>query len=205
MTNQSTSNHSNIPFNTHDSWAIWETPKESLLDKSDQERQDLFRDNYQPDTFPIELLPKDLKPQLSEVKYVLLGLNPGNAGVSTENAQMYLNFHGKKKSLDYRLAAAVYGTELWGAFMTDLVHVNESNSDKVAVCQKDIERLEQHLDALNIPNDAILVAMGGKAQKALKGYKKRIVEPIPHYAGTNTRWKADKVRQIVEDIVARHV
>lgn len=43
----------------------------------------------------------------------------------------FLNFHGQKKSLDYRLAAAIYGTPLWGAFMTDLVAINESKSDNV--------------------------------------------------------------------------
>lgn len=46
-------NQANIPFNAHDSWAIWDIPKESLLQKTDQERQVLFGECYKKMYFPL--------------------------------------------------------------------------------------------------------------------------------------------------------
>lgn len=126
------------------------------------------------------------------MKYVLVGLNPGNTGVTIEKDQMFLNFHGKKKSMDYRLAAALYGTDMWGAFMTDLVHVNESDSNKVVASKEDVAKLEQHLDDLTIPKAAVLVGLGAATSSFLAEHAERRVEKIPHYFGANGHWNATK-------------
>lgn len=194
-----------IPFNTHDSWAIWNVPAEDLSNKTDQERQEVFRSNYIEDDFPMAQLPIELENHLKTVKYVLVGLNPGNAGVTIEDNKAFLNFHGKKKSLDYRLAAALYGTEVWGAFMTDLVHVDESDSRKVEGNQADVDRLEQHLDELGISTDAVLIALGGKTHKILdNAVTKRRVTTIPHYSGANGHWSAEKTHQLVKELVEKY-
>lgn len=192
----------NTQFNLHDSWAIWHAPKTDLTNATPEERQLAFGESYQPEMFPSDALPNDLDELLSQTKYVLIGLNPGNEGVSQENDATFLNFHGKKKSLDYRLAAALYGTEMWGAFMTDLVHVNESNSSDVSVNDHDVSVLEKHLDELSIPQSAVLVAMGTKSYDALQGKTSRRVVKLPHYSGANGHWKAEKTRQIILDIIA---
>lgn len=187
-----------IEFTPYDSWALWEVPSEVATAKNDEERQYLFGKSYQAKSFPTDLLPEELTEHLSQVRYVLVGLNPGNEGDSLVNAQSkFLNFHGLKKSLDYRLAAAIYGTDLWGAFMTDLVPIVESDSRKVQTTQTDVNVLEDHLDRLGIPQTAMLIALGGKSYQALIGKTNRQVQSIPHYSGANGHWQAAITRQKV--------
>lgn len=195
-----TNNTNLLPFNAVDSWAIWSTPSESLADKSDSEREKLFGASYQPESFPNEALPNDIADQLKQVKYILVGLNPGNAAVKHDPNTNFLNFHGEKKSMDYRLASAVYNTDLWGAFMTDLTPVIESDSKNVKPNKKDVEILEAHLDELNIPNSATIVALGGKANDILAKYAKRNVVTIPHYSGANPSWNAETVHAKILEI-----
>ncbi|MEE6724927.1 hypothetical protein RAO22_01605 [Pediococcus acidilactici] len=140
-----------LPFNTLDSWAFWDIPPSNIDQLDDEERQTQFGEIYKANHFPKEQLPENLVQALSQVKFVLVGLNPGNAGVTLDEQQDFLNFHGQKKSPDYRLAAAVYGTPLWGAFMTDLVAIDESNSENVVSGETEVKALEAHLDQLGIP------------------------------------------------------
>lgn len=195
-----TNNTKSLPFNTVDSWAIWNTPSESLANKSDAEREKLFGASYQPETFPADALTGDIAEQLQQVKYVLVGLNPGNAAVKQDPNTNFLNFHGAKKSMDYRLAAALYNTDMWGAFMTDLTPVIESDSRKVNPSQEDVANLEKHLDELNIPATATIVAVGNASNKALAEYAKRNVVTIPHYSGANGHWNAEKVHAKILEI-----
>lgn len=193
----------NLKFNAYDSWAIWETPKNLKEGLTDEERQKMFGEAYIPKHFPIDQLPKNLDDHLKAVEYVIVGLNPGNEGASlVEESEAFLNFHGLKKSLDYRLAAALYGTKLWGAFMTDLIHVVESDSSKVSTDSEDVAYLEAHLDELGISENAVLVALGGKTEKALTGKACRKVVSLPHYSGANGHWRAEKTRQKVEAIAS---
>lgn len=201
MTNKKI-NVDGVNFNRPDSWAIWEVPSIDLTDKTAKEREVLFGEAYVSNRFPINELPHNLDGVLKQVKYVLVGLNPGDAGVTmTDDNQPFLNFHGQKKSMDYRLAAALYGTSMWGSFMTDLVHIDESDSHKVTGSQSDVMALEEHLDELGIPKTAVLVAMGGKSYKSLVTYAKRQVFTIPHYSGANGHWKAEDTRQKVWDVI----
>lgn len=139
--------------------------------------------------------------QLKQVKYILVGLNPGNGIIKQDPNTKFLNFHGSKRSMDYRLASALYNTDMWGAFMTDLKHINESDSTKVNPDQKDVLSLEAHLDDLNIPNTAIIVAIGKKSNKVLSEYAKRNVVTIPHYSGANAHWDAEKVHTQILEII----
>lgn len=193
-----------LPFNTLDSWAFWDIPSSNIDQLDDEERQTQFGEIYKANHFPKEQLPENLVQALSQVKFVLVGLNPGNAGVTLDEQQDFLNFHGQKKSLDYRLAAAVYGTPLWGAFMTDLVAIDESNSENVVSGEAEVKALEAHLDQLGIPEQAVLVGLGTKAATTLQQFAQHPVEKLPHYSGANGHWNAANTRQAVLEIVGKY-
>jgi len=184
----------NLKFNSTDSFAYWDAPSENLTGKSPKEREDLFKDSYKEEHFPTELLPDDLEAHLKQTKYVLVGMNPGNAAVDQPKEDLFANFHGKKASADYRMAAATYGTELWGTFMTDLSHIIESDSTKVDMDQNDVIALEKHLTELGIPADATLIAMG-KTQPftELKKYSTHPVVYIYHYSNSNNGHRTAQV------------
>lgn len=192
-------NIENLGLGKHDSFALWNVPNENLSQMSDKEREACFRENYMSEHFPVELLNENIKNTLENMKYVLIGLNPGNEGVSSN--QEFLNFHGKKKSCDYRLAAALYDTEMWGAFMTDLVHDVESDSNQVMTDSDDVKALEIHLDSVGIPKEALLVALGNTSYQVLSKHATRKVVKLPHYSGVNGHWRAEKTREIVFDII----
>lgn len=84
--------------------------------------------------------------------------------------------------------------------MTDLTPVIESDSRKVNPSQKDVANLEKHLDELNIPATATIVAVGNASNKALAEYAKRNVVTIPHYSGANGHWNAEKVHAKILEI-----
>lgn len=190
----------NSKFNSMDSWAIWDIPDVDLTNKTPDERQRIFGDNYQPNHFPSEKLNKNLDAKLKSSKYVIAGMNPGNAA-SEQPSDPFSNFHGAKKSADYRLAAALYDTEIWGSFMTDVSSTVESKSDKVKITQNDVEKFEKHLDELNIPDDVTIIALGTKTFNALKKFAKRDVKKIYHYSRSNGLWKAEKVHSQIEDVL----
>ncbi|MFC6294703.1 hypothetical protein ACFQH1_05765 [Lactiplantibacillus daoliensis] len=189
-----------LPFTAEDSWALWNLPNASLDDKTDKEREELFANNYQPETFPIELLPDDLEKHLKGVQYVLVGMNPGNAGNDHPAEGVFLNFHGQKKSADSRLAAAVYGTAVWGTFMTDLSNTIDSDSTRIKFIEANVAQLEAHLDELGIPRDATLIAMGKKTATALDQFATRPVAQIPHYSRANAHWNATDAHALLLSI-----
>lgn len=193
-------NLKNPKFNSMDSWAIWDIPDTDLTNKTPEERQKLFGDNYRPNHFPSEKLTKDLDAKLESLKYVIAGMNPGNAAIDQVD-EPFLNFHGAKKSADYRLAAALYGTEIWGSFMTDVSSTIESKSNKIKITQDDVEKFEKHLDELGISKDVTIIALGTKTFAALKKFANRDVKKIYHYSRSNGWWKAEKVHGQIEDIL----
>ncbi|VDG17566.1 hypothetical protein [Lactobacillus crustorum] [Lactiplantibacillus mudanjiangensis] len=197
-----------LPFNELDSWALWNTPADDEIRGKDAKAVEaLFGEAYQENHFPSEQLPSDLKEALASTKYVLVGLNPGNAAVERESDVPFLYFHGAKKSMDYRMAAAVYGTEVWGALMTDLDGTIESDSRKIKVGQLQVAALEHHLDELGVSKDAKLIAMGKAAYETLSKYSQHPVFKVAHYSGTNSgagqgRWQADSAKAAVLVAVA---
>ncbi|HJF86337.1 MAG TPA: hypothetical protein K8V88_02775 [Companilactobacillus farciminis] len=194
----------NAKFTSIDSWAIWDVPNADLANMTPDEREKAFGANYQPNHFPMDKLNDDIDERLKNTKYVIVGMNQGNAAVNQNKADLFLNFHGNKGSMDYRLAAVLYNTELWGSFMTDVSHVIESSSKDVDITQDDVINLENHLDNLGISKNATLVALGGKVNKALTSYAKRPVKTMYHYSGSNNRyWKADKVHEQVMNILEK--
>lgn len=193
----------NTKFTSVDSWAFWDVPGENLEQKSPQERQDIFGDNYVPNQFPNDKLKGDLKERLNNAKYIVVGMNPGDAAVNQDNSKLFLNFHGAKKSADYRFAAAIYGTEIWGSFMTDVSSTTESKSSKVKIRKADVINMEKHLDELGVPDTAVLIALGGKVNKALTKYANRPVKTMYHYSRANSYWKADKVHEQVMNILEK--
>lgn len=195
----------NLPFTTLDSFAFWNVPNnmENIV-TIDEAREKCFGENYKPyeNQFPSDQLPADLAGYLSQMKYVLVGMNRGNAAVDTPTEQNFLNFHGLKKSLDYRLAAVTYGTPLWGAFMTDLSQTIESKSELVDFTADDVAALEKHLDELGVPADATLVAIGKVTYTTLQKFAHRPVATIPHYSSSNSRnWNATTVHAEIANIV----
>ncbi|KRK95481.1 hypothetical protein [Companilactobacillus futsaii] len=102
----------NAKFTSIDSWAIWDVPNADLTNMTPDEREKAFGDNYQPNHFPTNKLTGDIDERLKNTKYVIIGMNQGNAAIDQDKDKLFLNFHGNKGSMDYRLAAALYNTEL---------------------------------------------------------------------------------------------
>lgn len=191
----------NAKFTSIDSWAIWDVPNDDLTGMTPDEREKSFGANYQPNHFPMDKLTGDIDERLKNTKYVIIGMNQGNAAINQDSDKLFLNFHGNKGSMDYRLAAVLYNTELWGSFMTDVSHAIESTSKDVDITQDDVINLENHLDNLGISKDATLVALGGNVNDALTNYAKHPVKTMYHYSGSNGHWKADKVHEQVMNIL----
>lgn len=194
----------NAKFTSIDSWAIWDVPNDDLTGMTPDDREKAFGANYQPNHFPMDKLTGNIDERLKNTKYVIIGMNQGNAAINQDPDKLFLNFHGNKGSMDYRLAAVLYNTELWGSFMTDVSHVIESSSKNVNITQDDVINLENHLDNLGISKDATLVALGGNVNKALTNYAKRPVKTMYHYSGSNNHyWKADIVHKQVMNILEK--
>lgn len=193
-------------FSTVDSWALWNVPADLPANATDAEREQLFKAAYGAHgTSPKDQLPSDLTDRLSKVEYVLVGQNPGNAAAKASEQGLFNNFHGPARSCDYRLAAAIYGTKLWGTFMSDVSKAINSNSQEAKPVEADVRDFEKHLDALGISKNATLVALGSTVNTALTKFASRPVKTMYHYSPVNTRWQAANVRQQVLDITEEAV
>ncbi|WP_054677167.1 hypothetical protein [Lacticaseibacillus sharpeae] len=128
-------------FSNEDSFAYWPVPTEADL-STQTARNIAFKEAYQPDLPAAvraefaNLTDAEWQARMAAVKYVLVGLNPGNMGT----AGNFSNFHGNPISKDYNLGAVLYGTEVWGAFMTDLSQTVESDSSDVRITEADVKR-----------------------------------------------------------------
>ena len=185
-----------------DSWLYWSIPSD-LTDATPEEAiLPLFKENYEPG-FPSDIDKAALDQKLSTVQYVFIGLNPGDAGPLPE---LFGNFHGDRKSCDYRLAAITYGTAAWGGFITDLEGSLESDSSKVKVGQANVTALLNHLKDLGIPQSATLIALGSKVYKALEGNLPAgyHLSQLMHYSGMNGHWRFEKERKKVRQIIEAH-
>lgn len=193
----------NESYRKTDSWAYWTVPAGLSKDASAKETQTAFHDSYQPG-FPATIDKDDLTAKLSQVKYIFVGLNPGNAGPEPE---LFGNFHGQIRSADYRLAAAAYGTGAWGAFMTDLSGEIQSDSKQIKVTEANVQDLINHLDELGIPETAVLIAMGTKTFKGLEGKlpASHPLEQMYHYSNANSgHWDAETEHNKIQKIVEKH-
>lgn len=203
-------------FTRYDSIAIWNTPKNiDNLDNTNREKQ--FGESYKEKHFEDSWI-NDIN-----LNRVIVGQNPGKEGKKITNNSL-LAFHWNKKSNDYRLAAALYGTDFWGAFMTDLNSEFNSHSNQVNADVSDVENFLDKLEKLHINKNATILSIGGNAFHAFKKYNKEkygIVmhtdkyEPInveghkivyiPHYSGSNNGsgandWNPKNVHEKIKNI-----
>ena len=180
-----------------DSWAYWKVPEGLTADAPIAEKEKRFEESYEPG-FP-DIDHSKLDP--TKAKYVLVGLNSGNAGPMRGD---FGNFHGLKKSKDWRIAAITYGTPVWGAFMTDLVDVKESDSRKVKVSAEDVTNFLKQLDEEGIPPDATLIAMGKSTTfPPLDRYDlgQHSLTYIQHYSSSNNgHWNTSEQHDRIMEI-----
>ncbi len=133
------------------SWAVWaeewNTPKSNIGDLS------IFDD--------LEIY-KRLNPN-----YVFVGLNPS---VQDTSEEIWHNFHSTdtKRQNDYKLRYAIKNTKFWGAYITDLNGVKETDSNKVSVSADDVQAFTQEIALLGIK--PVLIALGDKVYNALVKY-----------------------------------
>ncbi|UQS84792.1 hypothetical protein MOO46_05980 [Apilactobacillus apisilvae] len=202
-----------VDFTRYDSIAIWSTPKST--DNLDSNREKLFKESYKEKYFE-ESWMNDIN-----LDRVIVGQNPGKEGNKIDDNSL-LAFHWNKNSNDYRLAAALYGTSFWGAFMTDLNSEFNSHSDQVDADVSDVEDLLDKMDKLKINKDAKILSIGGKSFHAFKKYNKEKygiimhndnydpieveghkVIYIPHYSGSNNGsgandWNTENVHRTIK-------
>lgn len=190
-----------INYRDLDSWAYWQAPANADEISSIEALQQAFHQAYVPG-FPAGIDTAAMAAKLPEVKYVFIGLNPGNAGPIPE---LFGNFHGKANSGDYRLATITYGTAAWGAFMTDLVPIRESKSSAVTIEEASAQNLLSHLAELGIPESATLIALGKAVYKALDGHipATRHLEQLMHYSLVNGHWNAATESTKLQAIIAK--
>jgi len=147
------------------SWAIWanegKAPKSHTDDLSVFNNVDIY---------------KKLNPN-----YVLVGLNPS---VQDTNEEPWRNFHSTdtKRQNDYKLRYTLQNTKFWGAYITDLNHKKETNSNKVTISDEDIYLFKHEIALLG--TKPVLIALGNKVYEALSKYlsnEYKIVK-IQHFA-----------------------
>lgn len=167
------------------SWAVWAPagarPKDGVGDLS--------------------VLDPETNPSLLETLHVdaiLLGLN-----ISRPIARPFGNFHDPgPRATDFRIRHALFGTRLWGAYMTDVIKdFEEKASGKVTAHLKrdpefereNVRLLLEEIEHLGARNP-LLVAFGRDAESILRrnlGGRFEVVG-IPHYAirGSSASYRA---------------
>jgi hypothetical protein len=168
------------------SWAVWMNEREG----------------YDPESFNIDdlsIFNKENNPQLLQElnpNIVMVGLNfGGSSGIidaeQLKNDPDFKNFHNVGKGCwDFKLRYAIRNTELYGAYLTDIVKYYSASYAKGAVInnqQKNKESKEIFLDELKDLGckNPIIIAMGGKTYKKLTelfGSVKYNIIPITHYS-----------------------
>lgn len=181
-----------LKYADHASWAVW-----GVLSPND------------PFTAASDLNLPAVTPQLLQIlrrDIVLLGLNPGNA----HTAGTWEAFHGAGRSQMHRVAEALRGTRVWGAYMTDLFpRIIESDSAVVdelvkdpAVVRQNIEGFLQELADLGA-TAPVICCFGSRtadhARTFLTGSSRitersyRVVK-LDHYSGSNR--KLNRAKQL---------
>lgn len=189
-------------YSKYDSWAFWPGTAELTPEMPLKAVEATLKKAYTLG-FPSEIDQTALTAKLPAVQYVFIGLNPGTSGPA---AGQFGNFHGIARSGITRLAAVAYGTEAWGAFMTDLVTTEDSHASNIHIKKPDVDAFLTHLEELGIPESATLIALGGQTFRALQRFlpANRHLETMMHYSGANGYWKPAVEHQKLLAIIARH-
>lgn len=147
------------------SWAIWK--EEGNTPKSNIDNLSVFNDKE---------IYKKLNPN-----YVFVGLNPS---VQDTNNEIWRNFHSPdtKRQNDYKLRYALKNTKFWGAYITDLNGIKETNSNKVSVSATDVRSFKEEIALLG--TKPVLVALGDKVYNALMKYlsEEYTIVKIKHFS-----------------------
>ena len=136
------------------------------------------------------------------IDYVLVGLNAAKHD-GTYKGEPWKAFHSddKKRQNDYKLRHALYGTNLWGAYLTDVIKgLICTSSDKVIQAlkndpdeyKKQISSFKEELDILRgglNGRDPVVIAMGNNAFRILDQNKAALglgkILKISHYSDWN--------------------
>ena len=143
---------------------------------------------------------------------VIIGLNPAGDGQPPWRipGREWTNFHWPGKHNDHFLAAAFYGTWLWGCYMTDLIPgTHQSKSAEVNPGDRDVEAFMQEASLLGEP-DQLFVCLGDKTYQALfrsLPADSRVVK-VPHYSAANARvhtGRPEVYREICQQALAEYL
>ena len=127
--------------------------------------------------------------------FVFVGLNgSGKHEDYLESDKAWFNFHSDSpRGHDYKLRYALYGTPLWGSYITDIIkYYQEVDSSKVVsyvrnnpdVLKENIEAFREELNLLG--GRPVIVALGGAAYDFLSenlGNEYKIIK-VKHYSFT---------------------
>lgn len=127
--------------------------------------------------------------------FVFVGLNgSGKHEDYLESDKAWFNFHSDSpRGHDYKLRYALYGTPLWGSYITDIIkYYQEVDSSKVVsyvrnnseVLKENIEAFREELNLLG--GRPVIVALGGAAYDFLRenlGKEYKIIK-VKHYSFT---------------------
>lgn len=183
-------------FGSRSSWAVWKTPIEAIQGKSN--RADGVDDLSVFNPPPLDVLHTD---------FVLLGVNPSGA---LDASRTWGNFHYRKSGCsDYKLRSAIYGTVLWGCYITDFCKI-EKKSSEVKKLLRDEEELKKHAKKLkkelHLLGNPIIVCIGDQVYKWMKRSKlnrEYKVHKITHYSarGYTTEDYAKIVKDAIQEIL----
>ena len=162
------------------SWAVWKLDETGALADDPQFPIDSAREN-------------------AHGRAMVVSLNPASA-LATEDVDEtpdWSNFHStRKKHNDLFLAAALVGTPLWGAYMTDLhPTIVESNSGRVRPMRENVESAVRSLvdQAKLLGEVGTIVCVGSKTYASVRRHEAMIqaelgdisIVRIPHYSRAN--------------------
>ncbi|URZ86883.1 hypothetical protein [Floricoccus penangensis] len=199
-----------------ESYAVWTLPEnvEQLIEeKNFNTLTKEFANVYKTADVPAEEIEKEKRHD-----FVIVGMNPGDTIDTHDKNVKYLNFHGIKNSGTYRLAAAIYDTELWGAYMTDLSRKISSKGSEIEITDEDVDDFLERIEIANIDSDATIIALGISTYEAFENYKeskkengvrhsqigKHHIYYLPHYSMSNGHWNTEKVHNRVLEILENH-
>ena len=162
------------------SWAMWSKPTDNRP-KSNVGNLSVFND-------------PDLLEKIN-TGFVFVGLNgSGQHNDFLEFDKAWFNFHSASpRGHDYKLRYALYGTPLWGSYITDIIkYFPEVDSGKVVryvkdnpeVLKENIKAFRQELNLLG--GHPVIVALGGAAYDFLVenlGTEYKIVK-VKHFSFT---------------------
>ena len=116
-----------------------------------------------------------------------MGLNASSTHVQQKgvaNIRVWGNFHStdNRRQNDYKLRYALKNTKFWGAYITDLNGIKETNSNKVSVSAADVCSFKEEIALLG--TKPVLIALGNKVYNALMKYlsEEYTIVKIKHFS-----------------------